>query len=262
MQENISDLSRKYRDEMLRLYGNRSSPQSSAPPAVPAAAVGSVLSEPTDPPGMPEFSDTAEALEVPETPASDGILPEGEQPIVTEPPMEEEFGVEEDEPEVMGEPGNYEEPVLPSYIQPSPQPRSWQEREREEARNTETGKVSVAALTGNGAFPVPGAHVSITTGYGGDTQLHWSLITNESGQTPVVEMPAPPAALSQSPGNDRPYAVCTIEISAPGYFRTVAEEVPVFAGITSKQTFEMIPLPLRMYENSETLHFSRPEQEV
>lgn len=238
MQEPLSELSRKYREEMLRLYASHRAAE----------------------PAPPEPESQELSLSTIQHGNVENLPPDAETDI--EFPQESDFGVEESLPEVITEPEHDEEPLLPEYIAPPmPVPSSDMDAEQAEIRrNTAAGKLVVAAFTGNGAYPVPGAGVQISTMNGGIPRLRWMLSTNESGETPVVEMPAPPAELSQTPDAIRPYAICTIAISAEGYFRTVAEEVPVFAGITSRQTFEMIPLPLEMPEDMETLHFSRTEE--
>jgi hypothetical protein len=44
-----------------------------------------------------------------------------------------------------------------------------------------------------------------------------------------------------------------VRVFANGYFRAEMRNVPVFAGITSLQTFQLIPLPVLMHEDMEVL---------
>ncbi len=155
-----------------------------------------------------------------------------------------------------------EEPVLPDYIQPAVPslPDEWTAQEAYEKHNSAEGMLYVVASTADSAYPVPNARVIISSEIDGKSNLNYILRTDESGITPTVTLPAPPASLSQTPGNAKPYAVYDIRIQAAGYFREEAKEVPVFAGITSRQVFPMIPLPLAVSEDAETLQI--PSQDV
>ncbi|MDE6657222.1 MAG: hypothetical protein K2J88_01415, partial [Oscillospiraceae bacterium] len=158
----------------------------------------------------------------------------------------------------------YEEPVLPEYIQPVKPilPKEWDAQEAYEQRNTAEGKIYIVASTADSAYPVPEARVTIYSQIGDKTVLNYLLKTDESGLTPVVTLPAPPANLSQEPENLKPYATYNIKIYAGGYFREEAKDVPIFAGITSRQVFQMIPLPLAVSEDLETISFPSQAEPV
>ncbi len=248
MQENMSELARKYREEMLRMYGGirQAVPQPAAP--MPA--------EPLDPP-MPAPMEQPEPMPIPleETLTPEEALeewmnaPEMQEAVneqVQENLEEEQLASEDPEGTI------YEEPVLPEYIRPGqPQPSPVPP----EPAYTEHGLLYVAAVTGNGAFPVEGAHVTVVQHLPDGEQLVHLMITDESGETPVFPIPTPDASLSQTPGNSRPYVLCDIRIFARGYFRNEALNVPIFSGVTSRQVFRMIPLPLIMHEDMETIRF-------
>lgn len=192
MPENLSELAKKYRDEMLALYGNR-------------------------PAGKPEPAPESEPIPEPE-------------------PMPEP------------EPEPYPEPVLPEYIRPEPPqlPAEWEAQNAYEKANTAEGRLRIVAAAADGAFPVPGARVLVYTRIGERRVLNYLLTTDENGETPTVTLPAPPADLSQEPENAAPYAVCEIEIAAKGFFPTDAVDVHIFAGVTTRQEFQLVPLPLNM----------------
>lgn len=194
MQEGLSELSKKYRDEMLRLYGSRRDAQEEAS-------------------GMP--------------------APEPES--LPEPAPEPE-------------PEDYADPVLPEYIRPEPPqlPAEWQAQDAYEKANTSEGRLRVVAAAADSAYPVPGARVLVFTRIGGRRYLNYLLVTDENGETPTVTLPAPPAGLSQEPENQTPYAVCEVEISAKGFFPSEALDVHIFAGVTTRQEFQLVPLPLGM----------------
>ena len=236
MPDSFSELSKKYREEMLRLYSTKRPPM--PPPVCPPC--------PPPPPPKPQPRDflpvSAEPAEPELPPPAEDVPPEPELPE----PVAEELPEE-----------NYEEPVLPDYIQPvSPSlPSEWQAQEDYENRNTSEGSLYIVASAADSAYPVPDARVTVYTRIGDRLQLNYLLVTDESGMTPVVTLPAPPAELSQDPDNALPYAVCDIKIYANGYFREEAKDVPIFAGVTSRQEFQMIPLPLAVEEDAETIVF-------
>ncbi len=274
MKDSVSELAEKYREEMLNMYRRRPPrpperppmpPQPPRPPERPP-----MPSRPPERPPMPPPCPPCPPCPPPRPQPRDSI-PVSVEP--DEPPEQPEViqlsePAEEETPEIIGEPleeivmeenppdqGDYEEPALPEYIQPEPPPipEQWKAQEEYEKRNSSEGKIYVVAASADSAYPVPGARVTIYTKIGDQIQLDYLLITDESGATPVVTLPAPPALLSQDPENKNPYAVCDIKIYASGYFREEARNVPIFAGVTSRQEFQMIPLPAGVFEDAETI---------
>lgn len=104
-----------------------------------------------------------------------------------------------------------------------------------------TGGLVVRTVTGGGALPVSDATVTVL---GSDRQnrgVERTVMTNQSGQTPKLSLPAPDANNSRSPGLASPYATYDILATKEGYFVHQALRVPIFAEITAIQTLEMIP---------------------
>ncbi len=114
-------------------------------------------------------------------------------------------------------------------------------------RNSETGAgyLQVQVTSANGAIPEEGAQVLIfdypDEGGGKFSQLLMSLKTDSSGQTPTVELPAPPKSVSQTPGDVKPYSSYNIEVSKEGFYNVEGVGVPVFDGVTSLQKINLIP---------------------
>ena len=79
------------------------------------------------------------------------------------------------------------------------------------------GSLQIFVTAGETPRPVPGARVRITDPAGG--AVLEELYTDPSGQTPFVELPAPPMELSVVEGtaDRRPYAVYNVTVSAEGY---------------------------------------------
>lgn len=167
-----------------------------------------------------------EPIPVPETVPEPIPVPEPE-PIPT-PEAESD-----DLPQPLPLPELPEEPVLP--------PQSTvQEQYSPPENETSFGWIKVTARTAGNALPLEGVSVLILKQNGMDTDLLMSLVTDSSGNTPKVRLPAPPIS------DERSQAYSTYEIRAflPGYTRMESVFVPVFSGITSLQAFELIPLPV------------------
>ena len=107
----------------------------------------------------------------------------------------------------------------------------------------ENGRLIVSVFTAGGAFPIAGATVIIAGNDPENQEVREVRISDISGRTEAVALPAPAATLSQIPGSERPYATYNVEVTKDGYFRHLALNIPVFSGITSVQPAAMIPLP-------------------
>ncbi len=96
--------------------------------------------------------------------------------------------------------------------------------------------------TARDALPIKGAVCIIKRkSNGGYVTLH-RLVSDISGQTNPVSLPAPSASLSQSPNNTvQPYALYDAEVSADGYNTVEIKNIPVFEGVLSVQRVAMIP---------------------
>ena len=102
------------------------------------------------------------------------------------------------------------------------------------------GFIIVSVRTARGAIPIEGAMVTITS----DTDEVISVeFTNSSGMTPRLMVKAPPKMLSQTPETGHPYAEYTVRTDKVGYFSVYDINMAVYAGITSIQPVELIPLP-------------------
>ncbi len=104
------------------------------------------------------------------------------------------------------------------------------------------GVIIVRATTASGAYPVPDVSVSISgaSDIGQDTRI--SVLTDESGVTQSILLPAPPRALSLSPGNTaEAFSRYNVEIFKEGYYRKKLYDVAIFSGITAVLPINMIP---------------------
>ena len=105
------------------------------------------------------------------------------------------------------------------------------------------GTLTVKTESAFGALPVKDATVSFRRQTGDGAKLFAVLMTDEDGETEPLKIPAPPVSNSLSPGGETPYSLVNVEVFADGYYSVMLMGVPIFTGISSTQTVNMIPLP-------------------
>lgn len=99
-------------------------------------------------------------------------------------------------------------------------------------------RADVTSVTDN--RPVEGARVSIS--YSGQPQnIIEEIMTDSSGQTPVIELEAPPVEYSLAPSATQPYSEYTVTVEAPGYEECVIAGSQVLGDVTSIQNATMLP---------------------
>ncbi len=108
------------------------------------------------------------------------------------------------------------------------------------------GYMIVRVTTARGAIPLAGAVVTVSDYFDAESRERGNAIgtyiTNSSGLTERFELPAPPRALSMSPGNGKSYLTYNVKVDKDGYYQQNYINAPVFEGITSIQNADMIPL--------------------
>lgn len=105
-----------------------------------------------------------------------------------------------------------------------------------------TGYIKAEVKTGSGAVPIENAVVLITRKKNGKNYLLKMLITDESGSTETVSLPAPNASFSETPDpSEKPFADYYISAYADGFYAENDMEVPVFSGVKSIQPIALIP---------------------
>ena len=116
------------------------------------------------------------------------------------------------------------------------------------SEDTAEGTLIISAGYGNRAFPLGGVRAEIYVPREDDDPgapadiLYAVRETDASGIAPPLTVPAPDAALSESPGSMvLPFSVVRVRVYRDGFSPQEAEAVPVFAGIRSLQYFEMVP---------------------
>lgn len=114
----------------------------------------------------------------------------------------------------------------------APQPDTYRQFQRV---NTESGFLRIQAFAGQQAIPIRNAEVLVSHTFADGMRRYASGRTDESGVLDGLVLPAPLAALSESPSGQMPFALYDIRVSHPGYRTEFYRNVPVFAGIKAIQ---------------------------
>lgn len=104
---------------------------------------------------------------------------------------------------------------------------------------TEQGYLLIQVSTAQGAIPIAGAAIVISEG----SNVLYNVNTDNAGKSIAMSIDAPNSALSQRPGNSRPYSVCDATIYSPGYYTNIYRNIQIFPQTTSLQNVFLIPLP-------------------
>lgn len=102
------------------------------------------------------------------------------------------------------------------------------------------GYLIVRTTASGGAVPIQNTHIAVLSA-DSDAKLLHQLITDNSGLTSPVALPAPPVSSSVSPGNPAPFYEYTVQISHPDYERVVIAGVQIFPGITAVLPVNLVP---------------------
>lgn len=107
------------------------------------------------------------------------------------------------------------------------------------------GYLQVRANTATGALPMAGASVVIyqRDANGGAGNALYNVITDQSGLTPKLSLPAPPASLSNQPGGALPYSEYQVRVQKPGFYPVRFEGVPIFENVLTEQPISLLPVP-------------------
>lgn len=98
--------------------------------------------------------------------------------------------------------------------------------------------------------PIVGAKVQITD-ENNPNEIIEEVETDISGQTELIELPAPPLEYSMEPAAQQPYSVYNIRISAPGFETIEVSGAEVFSGQTSLQNAALMPMSDSIGESEE-----------
>lgn len=104
------------------------------------------------------------------------------------------------------------------------------------------GSLQISVVSTIGMIPVENA--TVTVSYTGDPDSPiQTLTTDSSGQTPAIDLPAPPVSLSLRPENEvQPYSEYNILVTAEGYEPVLVSGSEILAGEMSLQPIRMNPI--------------------
>ncbi len=103
------------------------------------------------------------------------------------------------------------------------------------------GKLLAVVTTVRTLYPVPNAKVTVFSGDYRDMNVIDTAFTDQSGRTRFFSLPTPEKQLSLESANTViPYAVYNLRIEADGYVDNIHLNVPVFSGVTSIQSSNLM----------------------
>lgn len=106
---------------------------------------------------------------------------------------------------------------------------------------TDSGSLRVILSAARQSIPLADGHISVSCKTKSGETLHYILITDQDGRSPLISLPAPDRSLAQQPQTDPPYALYDIRIDRDGYVSVLVKNAQVFGGITSIIPVNMTP---------------------
>ena len=124
----------------------------------------------------------------------------------------------------------------------------------------DTGYLQVRAYSSFAQLPLSDVAITVTAEDGTAIAM---ASTDRSGMIQPIEIPVPDRSESQSPGSpERPFTSVTVHARLKGFVQILAENVQIFAGTTTLQNLEMIPLSELPGTWNETEDFDTPPQNL
>lgn len=115
------------------------------------------------------------------------------------------------------------------------------------------GKLQINVTSSLGLIPVSDATVTISYTGIPDVTVE-QLKTDSSGQTAVIDLPAPPLEYSMEPEQEnRPYSEYNIQVDAPGYESVMVSGTEILPDVTALQPIQMIPLETAPSQEEEVI---------
>ncbi len=122
------------------------------------------------------------------------------------------------------------------------------------------GYVQVRVYTSTAKIPLEGTAIVVLDE---DGTLLATRLTNSSGQIKPVAVRVPDLADSQTPGFEgQPFTKVIIRAQHPYYEQIRVDGTQVFAGVTTLQPLEMVPIPLYPDQYGQYEEFDIPSQDL
>ncbi len=103
-----------------------------------------------------------------------------------------------------------------------------------------TGNLIVRTSTASQALPVPNATVTIFSDTDPEIPLD-SSVTDESGQSKLFTLSAPPQEYSDSPNEPSAFSTYRVRVTHPSYSTVQIDGVSIFPGISSNLPVYLAP---------------------
>lgn len=102
------------------------------------------------------------------------------------------------------------------------------------------GQLRISAVSAKNSIPISNATIEIS--YTGESnQVLETLQTDTSGNSPTIDLKAPPIEYSLNPGDNQPYSEYDIRINAPGYDEVLVSGVQILSGQLGLSNIRMKP---------------------
>ncbi|MCL2376757.1 MAG: carboxypeptidase regulatory-like domain-containing protein [Defluviitaleaceae bacterium] len=122
------------------------------------------------------------------------------------------------------------------------------------ANQIDKGKLQFNTTQNNRARPVVGAKISLfqTDESGNERQIE-EIVTDNSGQTTEIELPAPPLDYSLLPGSPMPYSQYNIVVNADGFAPLSVRDIQVLPSSLALQNCPLEPAEIFTQQEAETI---------
>lgn len=123
-----------------------------------------------------------------------------------------------------------------------------------------TGYIQVRAFASEAQLPLKDTAIVVTATDGTAIAMR---LTDRSGKITPIPIPVPERSESQFPDPaERPFSVVNLYARKAGYEQIEAENLQVFAGVTTLQELEMVPLSELPDYFGQTEVFDTPPQNL
>lgn len=123
-----------------------------------------------------------------------------------------------------------------------------------------TGYIQVRAYASTARFPLKDVAITVTATDGTAIAMR---LTDRNGLITPIEIPVPDKSESQTPDpSEKPYTSVNLYARLKGYEQVEAENLQVFAGTTTNQNLELIPLSELPNQWDQSVTFNTPPQNL
>lgn len=108
------------------------------------------------------------------------------------------------------------------------------------------GTFAAKASSASGSIPLSSVNITVRGTTEENSDVVYSLLTDEDGLTEDVRLPTPVRSFSLSPASvEIAYGLYEIKASADGYYSKTISDVAIFDGVRTVLPINMIPSPIQ-----------------